>query len=321
MSRSKTSREPISDAALPVGIADAERGAAEAAILVKPTVGKKKSEILYFALHNPKLLVGGSVVLLFLILTFVGPLLTHYGPFEYGAGPTNGPPSARNWFGTTTFGQDVFAQFVGGLGSTFAVAIVGGGLATLIGMIVGFTAGYRGGLVDEILNMLTNIVLVIPTLAVLLIIAAYLEVRGILWEALFIGFTSWPWAARAIRAQTFSLRNRDFVDLARLSGVRSHKIIFTEIAPNMSSYLFMTFILMFGGAILIAATLDFIGLGPTNTASLGLMMNTAVLWSAMHLGYWWWFVPPGAAITLIVGGLYIMNVGLDEVFNPKLREF
>ena len=168
--------------------------------------------------------------------------------------------------------------------------------------------------------MLTNIVLVIPTLAVLLIIAAYLEVRGVLVESLFIGFTAWPWAARAIRAQTFSLRSRDFVDLARLSGMKSAKIIFTEIAPNMMSYLFMTFILMFGGAILTAATLDFIGLGPTNAVSLGLMMNNAVLWSALILGMWWWFVPPGIAITAIVGGLYVMNVGLDEVFNPKLRE-
>jgi len=139
-------------------------------------------------------------------------------------------------------------------------------------------------------------------------------------EALFVGFTSWPWAARAIRAQTFSLKARDFVDLARLSGVKGKRIIFSEIAPNMASYLFMTFILMFGGAILIAATLDFIGLGPTNAISLGLMMNGAVLWSALHLGLWWWFVPPGAAITLIVGSLYLMNVGLDEVFNPKLRE-
>jgi peptide/nickel transport system permease protein len=98
------------------------------------------------------------------------------------------------------------------------------------------------------------------------------------------------------------------------------KIIFTEIAPNMMSYLFMTFILMFGNAILTAATLDFIGLGPTNAVSLGLMMNSALLWSALMLGMWWWFVPPGVAITAIVGALYVMNVGLDEVFNPKLRE-
>jgi peptide/nickel transport system permease protein len=168
--------------------------------------------------------------------------------------------------------------------------------------------------------MLTNIVLVIPTLAVLLIIVAYLEVRGILVESVFIGCTAWPWAARAIRAQTFSLRSRDFVDLARLSGMKPWKIIFTQIAPNMMSYLLLVFILQFGGAILIAATLDFIGLGPTNAVSLGLMMNNAVLWGALLLGIWWWFVPPGVAITAIVGALYVTNVGLDEVFNPKLRE-
>jgi peptide/nickel transport system permease protein len=105
-----------------------------------------------------------------------------------------------------------------------------------------------------------------------------------------------------------------------LGGMKSRKVIFTEIAPNMMSYLVMTFILQFGGAILAAATLDFIGLGPTNSISLGLMMQYSVLWGALQLGQWWWFVPPGLAITLIVGAMYVMNVGLDEVFNPKLRE-
>jgi peptide/nickel transport system permease protein len=198
--------------------------------------------------------------------------------------------------------------------------LIGGGLGTLIGVLVGFTAGYRGGLVDEALNMLTNIVLVIPTFAVLLIITAYLDVRGILMESVFIGLTAWPWVARAVRAQTFSLRSREFVDLARLSGMKSWKIVFSEIAPNMMSYLVLVLILQFGGATLIAATLDFIGLGPTSGISLGLMMNNAVLWGALLLGFWWWFVPPGLAITLIVGALYVTNVGLDEVFNPKLRE-
>jgi peptide/nickel transport system permease protein len=230
------------------------------------------------------------------------------------------PPSSEYWLGTTSYGQDIFTQFVYGLGSTFLVGIIGGGLATLIGMLIGFVAGYRGGLVDEVLNVLTNIVLVIPAFALLLIMAAYLKVRGIMIESLFIGLTTWPWAARAIRAQTFSLGSRDFVDLARLSGMRTLKIIFTEIAPNMMSYLFMTFILEFGGAVLAAATLDFIGLGPTEGVSLGLMMNWATIGGALFLGIWWWFVPPGLAITAIVGALYVMNVGLDEVFNPKLRE-
>jgi peptide/nickel transport system permease protein len=280
---------------------------------------KKKNEILYFALRNNKLKVGLAVLIVFLVLTLVGPLLTDYQPMDY-VGPLAAPPSSEFWFGTTTFGQDVFTQFVHGLKASFLVGIVGGGLGTLLGMLVGFIAGYRGGIVDEILNTLTNIVLVIPTLAVLLIIVAYLEVRGIFIESVFIGCTAWPWAARAIRAQTFSLRSRDFVDLAKLSGMKPLKIIFTEIAPNMMSYLLLVFILQFGGAVLIAATLDFIGLGPTDAISLGLMMNNAVLWGALLLGIWWWFIPPGVAITAIVGALYVTNVGLDEVFNPKLRE-
>jgi peptide/nickel transport system permease protein len=163
-------------------------------------------------------------------------------------------------------------------------------------------------------------VLVIPTLAVLIIVSAYLTISGFVAEGILIGATSWPWAARAIRAQTFSLTSREFVSLARLSGSGSFRIITREIAPNMSSYLFLTFILLFGGSILAAATLDFLGLGPSNAMSLGLMMNNAVASSALHLGMWWWFIPPGLAITGIVGGLYVMNVGLDEVFNPKLRE-
>lgn len=284
------------------------------------TQKKKKNEFLYFALRNTKLKIGLGVVIFFLLLMVIGPLLTQYGNPEEYVGPPAQAPSAEYWMGTTTFGQDVYSQFVNGLKATFLVGIIGGGLGTLIGLLVGFTAGYRGGLVDEILNMLTNIILVIPTLAVLLIIAAYLKVRGLMLESVFIGLTSWPWAARAIRAQTFTLRTRDFVDLARLSGRSAWKIIYTEIAPNMMSYLFMAFILQFGGAILNAATLDFIGLGPTNAVSLGLMMNNAVLWSALQLGMWWWFIPPGVAIMSIVGALYVMNVGLDEVFNPKLRE-
>lgn len=280
---------------------------------------KEKNEMLYFALRNNKFRFGLVIVLFFVALAIFGPMLTDYDPNEY-AGPSSQPPSAEFWFGTTTFGQDVFTQFVEGLGMTFMVGILGGGIALIVGMIVGFVAGYKGGMTDEVLNMITNVVIVIPSLAVLLIIAAYLEVRGILVEAIFIGLFTWPWAARAIRSQTFSLRSREFVDLAKLSGMNDRQIISREIAPNMMSYLVMTFILLFGGAILTAATLDFIGLGPTNVVSLGLMMNNALLWSALLLGMWWWFIPPGLAIMALVGAMYIMNVGLDEVFNPKLRE-
>jgi peptide/nickel transport system permease protein len=278
-------------------------------------------EALHFALRNKKLVFGLSLVGGLFVLAVVGPYIAHHGPLEY-TGPLAQAPTSKGgyWFGTTLQGQDVFSQFVTGLRLAFIVGALGGGIAALIGMLVGFTAGYRAGLVDESLNMLTNVVLVIPTFALLLVIAAYLHVRGILMESVFIGITSWPWAARALRAQTFSLVSRDFVDMARLSGRSSSQIVFKEIAPNMSSYLFMMFILLFGGAILIAATLDFIGLGPSNTISLGQMMQLSVQNAALQLHLWWWFLPPGLAITALVGSLYVMNVGLDEVFNPKLRE-
>ena len=276
-------------------------------------------EFLYFAVRDKKIFVSLAIIATLLVVAFVGPMLRDYGPNEY-VGPPAQAPSSEYWFGTTTFGQDVFVQFVHGVGATFFVGLLGGGLAALVGMTVGFVAGYRGGLVDEVLNMLTNVVLVIPTLMVLIVIVAYVDARGLLIEAVFIGLTSWPWAARAIRAQTLSLRTREFVDLGRLSGQSTRQIIIGEIAPNMSSYLMLTFILLFGGAVLIAATLDFIGLGPTDGMSLGLMMNNAVLWSALQLGMWWWFIPPGIGIVAIVGSLYVLNVGLDQVFNPRLRK-
>jgi peptide/nickel transport system permease protein len=280
---------------------------------------RQRREVMYFALRDKRILVGAAVILFFVAIAIVGPLIDPTDPQDF-VGPTGQAPSSDYWFGTTTFGQDVFAQFASGLQATFLVGLLGGGLAAFVGIAIGFVAGYRGGMVDEVLNMITNIVLVIPTLVVLVVIAAFLSARGVVVEAVFVGLTSWPWAARAIRAQTFSLRSREFVDLANLSGLSSWKVIFQEIAPNMGSYLFMTFILLFGGAVLIAATLDFIGLGPTEGISLGLMMNNAVLWSALQLGMWWWFIPPGLGITAIVGALYVIDVGLDEIFNPKLRE-
>jgi peptide/nickel transport system permease protein len=284
-----------------------------------PAVPAHRFEAVYFAIRNWKFVVGLGLVLGFLLLALVGPLLTEHTPLEF-SGPTDQPPSSEYWLGTTSSGQDVFAQFVYGLRAAFLVGVVGGAIAWLIGAVVGFTAGYRGGWLDDLLNMLTNVVLVIPTLAILIIVAAYINVHSYATEAVLIGLTSWPWSARAVRAQTFSLKTRDFVDIARLSGRSGRQIIATEIAPNMSSYLLMMFILLFGGAILIGASLDFLGLGPSESISLGVMMNNAFSSSALLLGSWWWFIPPGVGIIAVVGGLYVMNVGLDEVFNPRLRE-
>ena len=279
-------------------------------------------EMLYFALRNRKLIIGFTVVLFFLLLAVFGPYLALHDPIYNIDGPSAHGPMLRGhyYLGTTPEGYDIFAQFVRGLRLAFVVGLIGGGLAAVIGTVVGFTAGYKGGIIDEVLNMLTNVVLCLPVFCVLIVIASFVHLKGAVPEALIIGFVTWPWAARALRSQTFSLSSREFVSLARLSGENSWKIIFKEIAPNVSSYLFMMFILLFGGAILTASTLDFIGLGPAGTITLGQMMLNSFNDSALLLGYWWWFIPPGIAITLIVGGAYFMNVGLDEVFNPRLRE-
>jgi peptide/nickel transport system permease protein len=289
-----------------------------------PVAKRARGEFLFFALRSKKFVIAMAILVFLALLAILGPIIDSTDPVAQAGEQMRHPTlDPGNWFGSTYFGDDVFSQFANGLRASFFVGLLGGGLSAIIGMLVGFVAGYKGGWIDELLNMLTNIFLVIPSLAVLLVIAAYLppEWHGVPFEAVFIGMTSWPWAARAIRAQTFTLRNRDFIDLAKLSGRSGGKIIVFEIAPNMSSYLFLTFILLFGGAILIGATLDFIGLGPHEGMTLGLMMYNSVTYgAALQLGIWWWFIPPGIGIIALVGALYVMNVGLDEIFNPKLRD-
>jgi len=298
---------------------------------------------LRIALRNSKFRVGIGIVTIMAIFALFGPLTTPfdnmgYYPVKFGnttfPKPTTpslppmsqdmvyGPSGVVNvthYLGTDSFGRDIYAQLTYGMRSSFFIGIVAGGLATLLGLLIGFVAGYKGGWTDEVLMILTNIMLVIPTMALLIIIAAYLPYRGTGIESLIIGLTAWPWAARAVRAQTLSLKNREFVNLARLSGLSDFKIIFDQIMPNMISYVFMVFILQFGGSILAAVGLDFIGLGPTRGMSLGIMLQQAVLWNAITLGYWWWAIPPGLVIAILITGLYFTNTGLDEVFNPRLR--
>lgn len=278
-----------------------------------------RKEFIYFILKNKKFVFSFCVLTFLAVLATFGPILTPYDPLAFASFPYQ-PPNRNHWLGTNTFGQDLFTQLVYGLRSSLLVGVFGGGLATFIGLSIGFAAGYKGGWLDELLMMLSNILMVLPTLALLIIIAAYLPYRGVAIQSFIIGLTAWPWTARAVRAQTMTLKTREFVDLARITGCNNVKIIWQEIMPNMMSYVFMVFILQFGGAILAATGLDFIGLGPTRGISLGIMMQQATLWSAIQLGMWWWAITPGAVITLIVASLYIMNTGLDEIFNPRLRE-
>ncbi|MEB3862278.1 MAG: ABC transporter permease [Desulfurococcales archaeon] len=270
------------------------------------------------ALANPKVRIGIMVLVIIVAIAAVGPYTTGYGPLDY-TGDIGAPPSREHPLGTNTFGYDVYAQVVYGLRGSLAIGLLGGVIATLIGVAVGLASGYLGGLADEMLMMITNIFLVIPTLALLIIIAAYIEQRGIGVESLIIGLTAWPWTARAVRANTLSLRSREFVYVAKLSGLGGARILVSEIMPNMLSYIIMVFILQFGGAILYAVGLDFLGLGPTDSISLGVILQQAVLWNAIQLGMWWWAIPPGLLIAVLLTALYLVNTGLDEVLNPRLR--
>ncbi|HEX6932638.1 MAG TPA: ABC transporter permease [Streptosporangiaceae bacterium] len=282
-----------------------------------PVVRRRRGEFLYYALRNPKLIFGLSLELVFVLAAVLAPVISAHGTSTYFL--AHEPPSASHWLGTDYFGHDVFAQLVYGLRTSFLVGALGALCASAVGMALGFIAGYRGGLIDDALQMVTNIMVMIPSLVLLIVIGAYLQTRGVLFEGVFIGLTTWPWVARAVRAQTFTLRTREFVDLARLSGKRSASIVIKDIAPNMASYLFLVVVLLFGSSMLLAASYDFLGLGPTNSISLGTMMNQSMLWSALALRMWWWFIPPGVVLTGMVFALLIANVGLDEVFNPKLR--
>lgn len=285
----------------------------------EPKKQKKKNEILYFAMRNTKLKIGIIIISFFILLMILGPLFTQFEPRERAGGSAE-PPSSAHIMGTTMIREDVFSQFVYGTQSTFLIGFTGGLIGTFLGLTLGFLSGYIGGIVDEIIMMLTNILLVIPTIAILMIMGAYLPYRGVAIQSVTIGLLAWPWVARTVRAQTMSLKQRGFVKLAKITGVSTRRIIFTEVAPNMLSYVVMVFILQFVGAVLYAVALDFIGLGPTKGISLGLMMQESYLKLGHQLGLWWWFLPPGISITLIAFGMYLMNTGLDEVFNPKLRD-
>jgi peptide/nickel transport system permease protein len=226
--------------------------------------------------------------------------------------------------GTDSFGRDVTPELISATGTSLLIGLVAGLIATTIGLVLGLAAGYIGGWVDDIITFFTNIFIVIPSFVLLILISYSIgqEKRGPVIIAVVIGFTSWTWTARAVRAQVISLRNRDHVSLSKLSGHPIALIIFTDILPYIASYVFMALILQISSAILAEAGLSILGLGPktTVTATLGLMMNWALIYMAPSLGKWWAYMPVIVVIALVSFSLNLMNTGLDQVYNPALRE-
>ena len=226
--------------------------------------------------------------------------------------------------GTDSFGRDVAPELVSATGTSLLIGLVAGLIATTIGLIMGLAAGYIGGVVDDVIMFFTNIFTVIPTFVLLILISYSIgqERRGPVTIAVVIGFTSWVWTARAVRAQVISLRNRDHVNLSKLSGHPVALIIFTDILPYIASYAIMALILQISTAILAEASLSILGLGPksTTTPTLGLMMNWSLIYMAPSLGKWWAYIPVIVVIALVSFSLNLMNTGLDQVYNPALRE-
>jgi peptide/nickel transport system permease protein len=236
-----------------------------------------------------------------------------------GVGGLYDPPSAQAWLGTDDLGHDIFTNLMFGTRTSLVIGFVAGAFATVIGVVVGLLAGYHGGRVEEALMGVTNVALAIPAIVVLILLSVALDFRSIVTMALVIAITSWPWTARAVRAQTSSVRTREHLDVARLSGAGTWNILLWDVLPYLMSYICMAFVLQISSAILAEAGLSLLGLGPSDSVSLGIMLNWALVGESLRTGAWWAFVPPTVLLTLIAFTLLMLQSSLDQVFNPRLR--
>ncbi|MEZ4606063.1 MAG: ABC transporter permease [Deinococcales bacterium] len=268
---------------------------------------------------NGRFQVSFSILLLLVLFAVIGPMLDKRNPL-FAVGGRYDPPSREVWLGTDVIGNDIFLQLLHGVGTSLKIGLIAGLTATLIGVLIGTLAGYLGAWIDEALMGFTNVIITIPTIVILILLSVSVAKRDLTTLGLIIGVTSWPWTARAVRAQTSSLRTREHVDVAKISGAKTFSIILWEILPYMFSYIFMAFILQLGSAILNEAALSLLGLGPTNTISLGKMLQFAIQGEAIRTGAYWSFLPPTILLTLISFSLLLLQSSLDEVFNPKLRK-
>jgi len=272
--------------------------------------------------RSPKVLIGLGLLIVFVILAVVGPLIAPYNPSaDLAASGTPQAPSAAHWLGTTQTQQDVLSQLLAGGRSTIVVSFLAGVVATIIAVVVGVAAGYLGGLADDLLSMLANIFLVMPALLLLIVIFGFLPASSNdLLIGAIIALTGWAWGARVLRAQTLSLRNRDYVESARITGESTVRIIGWEIVPNLlpiiaSSFLFTV---LYGvGTYTAIAYLGLVNIDPH--WSWGGMLFWAQSVNAQVNGYWWWYIPPGLAVALLGTALALLNFGIDEFINPRLR--
>lgn len=269
---------------------------------------------------TPRFWVSASLVAFILLVALIGPLIVQTDPNATVGGLYDRPQCCGvKILGTDNEGQSVIANLVYGTRTSLIVGLLAGAIATVIGLLVGLVGGYRGGWIDDVLTAITNVGLAIPAIVVIILVSVSLPKRNIYTLALVIGLTAWFWVARAVRAQSSSVRTREHIDVARLSGAGFWSILARDVLPYLLSYVVMAFVLQVSGAILFESTLSMLGLGPSNATSLGTMLYWAIAWGSVRTGAWWAFVPPTLMLTLIVFSLLLLQSSLNEVFNPRLR--
>jgi len=279
----------------------------------------RRGGMLRAILHNRKALVGATLLLLFTVVAIAPGLFTSVSHPNQRAFELGLHPSAHHWLGTTAFGQDVYAQVIYGTRETLVIAIVVGALSTVLSVLVGVSAAYIGGLTDDFLSVVTDVFLVIPTFPLVIVIAAYAGKGNLGVVIIVLVVTGWSYGARQLRAQTLSLRNRDFLEAARVRGERVSYIIFAEVLPTMTSLVIANFLGAALFAVLTAAGLQFIGLGDPSSLSWGTMLHWAQNSEALQTGQEWWAIAPGLCVALLGSAFALLNYAFDEISNPALR--
>ena len=270
-------------------------------------------------LRNRKALSGLVLFLIFVVLAAVPRLFTSItDPNKLAFAPAQ-PPSGDHLLGTTALGQDIWAQLVYGTRQSLVIALVAGFFATVLSVLVGVSAAYLGGLADEILSMITNIFLIIPTFPLIIILATYAGKGTLSVVLIVLVITGWSYGANQLRAQALSLRNRDFLESARVRGERRSYIILAEMLPTMTSLIVANFLGAALYSVLTAAGLQFLGLGDPNSISWGTMLYWSQNQQALQSGMPLWSIAPGLCVALLGISFALLNYAFDEISNPALR--
>lgn len=272
----------------------------------------------YAIRHNRKATAGALILLFFLVLAIFPAEIAPYSPTATSFKPALGI-SAAHWLGTTAYGQDVWSQLIWGTRQSLIIAFAVGALSTAVSVIVGVSAAYLGGLADGVLSLFTDVLLVIPIFPLIIVIAAYLKNAGTVVIIIVLGALGWSYGARQLRSQVLSLRNRDFLESARVRGERKLYIIVVEILPTMTSLIVASFLGTAVYAVLTAAGLQFVGLGDPTSQSWGTMLYWAENNEALGAGMPLWAIMPGVCVALLGGGFALLNYAFDEISNPALR--